>query len=105
MVWLDADRQWQAPASGRPGRSAVLSDAAMQFCLTFKCIRAIAITDNTIGDAPLLPELLARISADTLGAGKHVLLVVLLDPCIKELCKHRIIRTQIPFATGDGLHV
>ncbi|MEG2974719.1 MAG: IS5 family transposase, partial [Comamonas sp.] len=118
MAWIDADLQWQAPASGRPGRPAVFSDAAVQFCLTLTCmfglghrsaalyllidctgvkmlgegewktkkhgadyrrqwrkvhlgidaktleIRAIEITDNAIGDAPMLPELLAQIPED-----------------------------------------
>ena len=43
MVWLDADLQWQAPASGRPDRPAVFSDAAIQFCLTLKCMFALGL--------------------------------------------------------------
>lgn len=43
MVWLDADLQWQAPASGRSGRPAVFSDAASQFCLTLKCMFGLGL--------------------------------------------------------------
>ena len=47
MVWLDADLQWQAPASGRPGRPAMLSDAAIQFCLTLKCMFGLGLRQVT----------------------------------------------------------
>jgi hypothetical protein len=47
MVWLDADLQWQAPASGRSGRPAVLSDAAIQFCLTLKCMFGLGLRQAT----------------------------------------------------------
>lgn len=38
MVWLDTDLQWQASSTGKTGRPAVFSDAAIQFCLTLKCM-------------------------------------------------------------------
>ena len=38
MVWLDPKLQWQAAPSGRAGRPEVFSDAAIQFCLTLKCM-------------------------------------------------------------------
>ena len=47
MVWLDADLQWQAPASGRPGRPAVFSDTAIQFCLTLKCMFGLGLRQVT----------------------------------------------------------
>lgn len=47
MVWLDADLQWQAPASGRSGRPAVFSDAAIQFCLTLKCMFGLGLRQAT----------------------------------------------------------
>jgi hypothetical protein len=31
MVWLDPDLQWQAGATGRAGRPAVFSEAAIPF--------------------------------------------------------------------------
>ena len=47
MVWLDADLQWQAPASGRLGRPAVFSDAAIQFCLTLNCMFGLDLRQAT----------------------------------------------------------
>lgn len=47
MVWLDADLQWQAPASGRSGRPAVFNDAAIQFCLTLKCMFGLGLRQAT----------------------------------------------------------
>ena len=38
MVWLDPELQWQAAPSRRAGRPVVFSDAAIQFCLTLKCM-------------------------------------------------------------------
>lgn len=34
LVWLDREMTWLAPHDGSPGRPAVFSDAAIQFCLT-----------------------------------------------------------------------
>ena len=47
VVWLEVDLQWQAPASGRPGRPAMLSDAAIQFCLTLKCMFGLGLRQVT----------------------------------------------------------
>ena len=37
-IWLDKDMQWLAQATGKRGRSPTFSDAAIQFCLTIKCL-------------------------------------------------------------------
>jgi hypothetical protein len=37
-IWLNKDMQWLAPASGKRGRNQTFSDAAIQFCLTIKCL-------------------------------------------------------------------
>ena len=90
IVWLDADLQWQASPTGRNGRPAVFSDAAIQFCLTLKCKLGLGLRQATrlgesllrlamaggrlqhpvpasedlerghIGDAPMLRKLLAQ---------------------------------------------
>lgn len=110
-VRLGKGMQWHAGASGKRGRQPTFSDAAIQFCLSIKClfglalrqilglvesllrlvgldwkapdfstmcrrqwhkvhlaidaqtldIRAIEVTDNETGDAPMLPELLSQI--------------------------------------------
>ena len=36
LIWVDKDMIWRAPRDGRPGRPAVFSDAAIQFCLSIK---------------------------------------------------------------------
>lgn len=47
MVWLDTGLQWQAPPRGRPGRPAVFNDAAIQFCLTLKCMFGLGLRQAT----------------------------------------------------------
>lgn len=42
-IWLDKDMQWYAPASGKRGRQRVFSDAAIQFCLSIKCLFGLAL--------------------------------------------------------------
>ena len=37
-MWLDRDMQWLASPSGKRGRSQTFSDAAIQFCLSIKCL-------------------------------------------------------------------
>jgi hypothetical protein len=36
--WLDKDMTWLASHDGSPGRPAVFSDGAIQFCLTIKVL-------------------------------------------------------------------
>ncbi len=38
LIWLDKEMTWLAPPDGRPGRPAVFSDTAIQFCLTIKVL-------------------------------------------------------------------
>lgn len=45
-IWLDKDLQWYAPASGRSGRQRVFSDAAIQFCLSIKCLFGLALRQS-----------------------------------------------------------
>ena len=40
MMWLERDMQWLAAPSGKRGRSPTFSDAAIQFCLSIKCLFA-----------------------------------------------------------------
>lgn len=37
-IWLDREMAWFAGASGKRGRSLTYSDAAIQFCLSLKCL-------------------------------------------------------------------
>jgi hypothetical protein len=36
LIWLDKNMRWHGVASGKRGRTAMYSDAAIQFCLTVK---------------------------------------------------------------------
>ena len=45
-IWLDKDMQWYAPASGKRGRQQVFSDAAIQFCLSIKCLFGLALRQS-----------------------------------------------------------
>ena len=43
MIWLDRDLQWSSLTNGRRGRPSLFSDAAIQFCLTIKCLFGLAL--------------------------------------------------------------
>ena len=45
-IWLDKDMSWYAPASGKRGRQRVFSDAAIQFCLSIKCLFGLALRQS-----------------------------------------------------------
>lgn len=45
-IWLDKDMQWHAPASGKRGRQHIFSDAAIQFCLSIKCLFGLALRQS-----------------------------------------------------------
>ena len=47
MVRLDPKLQWQAAPSGRAGWPEVFSDAAIQFCLTLKCMFGLGLRHAT----------------------------------------------------------
>jgi hypothetical protein len=45
-IWLDKDMPWCAPASGQRGRQRVISDAAIPFCLSIKCLFNLALRQS-----------------------------------------------------------
>jgi hypothetical protein len=45
-IWLDKEMQWYAPASGKRGRQQLFSDAAIQFCLSIKCLFGLALRQS-----------------------------------------------------------
>lgn len=45
-IWLDKDMRWYAPASGQRGRQRIFSDAAIQFCLSIKCLFGLALRQS-----------------------------------------------------------
>ena len=42
-MWLDRDMKWLAEPSGKRGRRQIFSDAAIQFCLSIKCLFGLAL--------------------------------------------------------------
>ena len=53
-IWLDKDMTWLALPDGSPGRPAVFSDAAIQFCLTIKVLFKLPLRQTTGMVASLL---------------------------------------------------
>jgi hypothetical protein len=47
-VWLDPQMQWYAPKAGHSWRPQIFSDAAIQFCLTIKCLFGLPLR-QTLG--------------------------------------------------------
>ncbi len=47
LLWLDKGMNWLAPATGKRGRQPTFSDAAIQFCLTIKCLFGLALRQAT----------------------------------------------------------
>ena len=45
-MWLDKNMQWLAPPSGKRGRQTKFSDAAIQFCLTIKCLFGLPLRQS-----------------------------------------------------------
>ena len=54
LIWLDQEMSWLAQPGGRPGRPAVFSDAAVQFCLTIKVLFKLPLRQTTGMVASLL---------------------------------------------------
>ena len=46
MVWLDKDMQWAGVANGKRGRDQTFSDAAIQFCLSIKCLYGLPLRQS-----------------------------------------------------------
>ena len=54
LIWLDKEMTWLAPHDGSPGRPAVFSDAAIQFCLTIRVLFKGPLRQTTGMGASLL---------------------------------------------------
>jgi hypothetical protein len=70
LVWLDKDMCWHGSASGKRGRSPKYSESEVHLGIDAARleIRAIEVTDNATGDAPMLPCLLDQIANDEIIA-------------------------------------
>ncbi|WP_211322435.1 transposase, partial [Paracidovorax anthurii] len=58
-MWLDEGMQWLGKPNGKRGRSPTFSDAAIQFCLSIKCLfgqplrQALGMVDSLLRLAKL----------------------------------------------------
>ena len=46
LIWLDQDMAWFAEPTGKRGRSPTFSDAAIQFCLSIKCLFGLPLRQS-----------------------------------------------------------
>ena len=87
LIWLDKDMTWLAPPDGSPGRPAVFSDAAIQFCLTIKVLFKLPLRQTT----GMVSSLLKMASLDWAV------------PDYTTLCRRqRTLAVQIPYRRADG---
>jgi len=87
LIWLDKDMTWLAPPDGSPGRPAVFSDAAIQFCLSIKVLFKLPLRQTTGMVASLLKL------ADLEWA----------VPDYTTLCRRqKTLAVQIPYRRADG---
>ena len=91
LIWLDKDMTWLAPPDGSPGRPAVFSDAAIQFCRTIKVLFRLPLRQTTGMVASLLK--LANLNRSV--------------PDDTTLCRRqKTLAVQIPYRRADGpLHL
>jgi hypothetical protein len=45
-IWMNKDMQWYAPASDKRGRQWIFAEAAIQFCLSIKCLFNLALRQS-----------------------------------------------------------
>jgi hypothetical protein len=87
LIWLDKDMTWLAPLDGRPGRPALFSDAAIQFCLTIKVLSKLPLrhTTGTVASLLKMADLDWAVPEDT------------------TLCRRqKTLAVQIPYRRADG---
>ena len=87
LIWLDKEMTWLAPHDGSPGRPAVFSDAAIQFCLSIKILFKLPLRQTTGMVASLLK--LAELDWAV--------------PDYTTLCRRqKTLVVQIPYRRADG---
>ena len=86
-MWLDRDMKWLAEPSGKRGRRQIFSDAAIQFCLSIKCLFGLALRQ-------------------TLGLVQSLLRLAQLDwpvPDYSTVCRRqKTLQTQISYRPSTG---
>ena len=87
LIWLDKEMTWLASPDGSPGRPAVFSDAAIQFCLTIKVLFKLPLRQTT-------------------GMVASLLKMAGLDWAVPDYStlsrRQRTLAVQIPYRRADG---
>jgi len=87
LIWLDKEMTWLAPHDGSPGRPAVFSEAAIQFCLTIKVLFKLPLRQT----AGMVASLLKMADLDWAV------------PDYTTLCRRqKTLVVQIPYRRADG---
>lgn len=87
LIWLDKGMIWHAPREDRPGRPAVFSDAAIQFCLTIKVLFKLPLRQT----AGMVASLLQMANLDWSV------------PDYSTLCRRqKTLAVQIPYRRSGG---
>ena len=88
LIWVDKNMTWHALRDGRPGRPAVFSDAAIQFCLSIKVLYKLPLRQ-------------------TAGMVASLLRLAGLDWPVRNfstLCRRqKTLAVQVPYRRADGL--
>jgi hypothetical protein len=87
LIWLDKQMTWLARHDGSPGRPAVFSDAAIQFCLTIKIRFKLPLRQTT----GMVASMLRMASQDWAV------------PDYTTVCRsQKILAVQIPYRRAEG---
>jgi hypothetical protein len=87
LIWVDEEMTWLAPREGLPGRPAVFSDAAIQFCLSIKVLFKLPLRQA----AGMVASLLRLAGLDWSV------------PDFSTLCRRqKTLAVQIPYRRVDG---
>ena len=87
MIWLDRDMIWLAPHDGSPGRPAMFSDTAIQFCLTIKVLFKLPLRQTT----GMVASLLELANLDWA-----------VPVCTTFYRRQKTLAVQIPYRRADG---
>ena len=86
-IWFDPEMVWTPPPSGKRGRQAQFSDAAIQTCLTMKVLFGLPLRQ-------------------TIGFVESLLKLVGLDwavPDFSTLCRRlKVLNVNLPYREGTG---
>ena len=88
LIWVDKEMTWLAPRDGRPGRPAVFSDAAIQFCLSIKVLFKLPLRQT----AGMVASLLRLAGSETRAQRAEIATLFRSESCPTPQCaKYRAV--------------